>query len=143
MKGQGTGGKGQGGNGNAKGGEFFWRKAVIGLDPAVAIVFIVVGLPVAGGLALAAFSEYLKHRRQIATLQGASDKREIEQLRERVRELEQRVETLEAIVTSPEFQIFRERMRQIRLEAEKALPSTQQPSTLPFPQDAEKQTQRS
>jgi hypothetical protein len=141
MKGQGTRDRVE--TATRKGGEFFWRKAVIGLDPAVAIVFIVVGLPVAGGLALAAFSEYLKHRRQIATLQGASDKREIEQLRERVRELEQRVETLEAIVTSPEFQIFRERMRQIRVEAEKALPSTQQPSTLPFPQDAEKQTQRS
>ncbi len=116
---------------------------MIELETAVAIVFIVVGLPVAGGLALAAFSEYLKHRRQIATLQGTGDKREIEQLRERVRELEQRVETLEAIVTSPEFQIFRERMRQIQAEAGKALPSTQQPSTLPFPQDAEKQTQRS
>ncbi|MEZ8216786.1 hypothetical protein B0813_000323 [Candidatus Fervidibacteria bacterium JGI MDM2 SSWTFF-3-K9] len=121
----------------------FRRKAVIELHPEVAIVLIVVGLPVAGGLAFAAFSEYLKHRRQIATLQGTSDKHEVEQLRERVRELEQRVEALEAIVTSPEFQIFRERMRQIRAEAEKALPSTQQPSTLPFPQDAEKQTQRS
>jgi len=130
------------GTATAKGGEIFQRKAVIGLDPAAAIVFIVVGLPVAGGLALAAFSEYLKHRRQIATLQGTGDKREVEQLRERVRELEQRVETLEAIVTSPEFQLFRERMREIRAEAEKALPSTQQPSTLPFPQDAEKQTQR-
>lgn len=116
---------------------------MIELHPEVAIVLIVVGLPVAGGLAFAAFSEYLKHRRQIATLQGTSDKHEVEQLRERVRELEQRVEALEAIVTSPEFQIFRERMRQIRAEAEKALPSTQQPSTLPFPQDAEKQTQRS
>ena len=142
MKGQGTGGKGQVKSGETKGGEIFWRKVVIGLE-GVIIVFIVVGLPVAGGLALAAFSEYLKHRRQIATLQGTGDKREIEQLRERVRELEQRVETLEAIVTSPEFQIFRERMRQIRVEAEKALPSTQQPSTLPFPQDTEKQTQRS
>ncbi len=130
-------------DGNAKGEEIFKRKAVIVLDAGVAIVFIVVGLPVAGGLALAAFSEYLKHRRQIATLQGASDKREVEQLRERVRELERRVETLEAIVTSPEFQLFRERMRQIRTEAEKALPSTQQPSTLPFSQDAEKQIQRS
>jgi len=117
---------------------------VIELDhPVVAIILIVVGLPVAGGLALAAFSEYLKHRRQIATLQGTSDKREVEQLRERVRELEQRVEALEAIVTSPEFQLFRKRIRQIRTEAEKALPSTQQPSTSPFPQDAEKQIQRS
>jgi|GEM_PF-1134006 hypothetical protein len=142
MKGQGTWGKGQVRDSNAKDGEIFRRKAVIGLD-VVAIVFIVVGLPVAGGLALAAFSEYLKYRRQIATLQGTGEKREIEQLRERVRELEQRVETLEAIVTSPEFQLFRERMKQIRAEAEKALPSTQQPSTLPFPQDAEKQTQRS
>jgi cell division protein FtsB len=79
---------------------------VIGLDPAVAVVFIVVGLPVAGGLALAAFSEYLKHRRQIATLQGASDKREIEQLRERVRELEQRVETLKPSSLRPSFKSF-------------------------------------
>lgn len=112
------------------------------ISSGVIIVGIVIGLPVAGGLAVAAFSEYLKYRRQIAALQGTSDKHEVEQLKERVRELEQRVESLEAIVTSPEFQVFRERMRQIRAEAGKALPSTQEPSTLPFPQDARKQVQK-
>jgi len=99
------------------------------LDPGVAIVFIVVGLPIIGGLAFAAYSEYLKHRRQMAALQGAGSKGEVEQLREKVRELEQRVEALEAIATSPEFQLFRERMRQIQSEAVKSLPSTQQPQT--------------
>lgn len=96
------------------------------LETAVAIVFIVVGLPVAGGLALAAYSEYLKHRRELAALQGSSSKGEVERLKERVRELEQRVEILEAIIASPEFQLFQERMRQIQAEAKKSLPSPQQ-----------------
>lgn len=119
------------------------QKVVEKLDPVVAIVFIVVGLPVAGGLALSAFSVYLKHRREVAALQNAGSKREVEQLEERVRELEQRVENLEAVVTSPEFQLFKERMRQIQAEAMKALPQAQQPR---FPASetpsTEKQSQR-
>lgn len=109
------------------------------LEPGVAVVFIVVGLPVIGGLAFAAYSEYLKHRRQIAALQGA-DRAEVERLKERISELERRVETLEAIVTSPEFQLFRERMRQIQSEAMKSLPLTHQTQT--FLQQREKQTER-
>ncbi|MFN3422342.1 MAG: hypothetical protein ACK40X_11540 [Armatimonadota bacterium] len=100
------------------------------LDTLVAIVFIVVGLPVVGGLAFAAYSEYLKHRREVVALKSSGSGSEVEQLRERVRELEQRVEALEAIVTSPEFQLFQERMRQIQAEAKKSLPSNQQQLTL-------------
>lgn len=94
------------------------------MEPVVAITFIVVGLPVVGGLAFAAYSEYLKHRREIAALQKA-ERKEVERLRERISELERRVEVLEAVVTSPEFQLFRERMRQIQAEAIKATPSAQ------------------
>lgn len=101
------------------------------LEPGVAIVFIVigivVGLPVVGGLVFVAYSEYLKHRREMAKLQGIGSNREVVQLKERVRELEQRVENLEAVVTSPEFQLFKERMKQIQAEAEKMLPQAQQP----------------
>gem|GEM_PF-5761226 len=45
-------------------------KVVKKLDTAVAIFLIIVGLPVIGGLAYAACSDYLKHRREIAALQG-------------------------------------------------------------------------
>lgn len=111
------------------------------LETAVAIMFIVVGLPVIGGLAFAAYSEYLKHRREIAALQGVGSKGEVEHLRERVRELERRVETLEAIVTSPEFQLFRERMKQIQSEAMKSLPPTSQPQTFAPQRDAHSENQ--
>lgn len=97
------------------------------MEPVVAIVFIVVGLPVVGGLVFVAYSEYLKHRREMAKLQGIGSNREVEQLKERIRELEQQVENLEAVVTSPEFQLFKERMKQIQAEAVKALPQAQQP----------------
>jgi len=108
-------------------------------DPVVGIVFIVVGLPIIGGLAFASYAVYLEHRRKIVALQKSS-KAEAEQMKERIRELERRVEALEAIVTSPEFQLFRERMRQIQAEAMKSLPSTQQPQT--FSPQREKQIER-
>jgi cell fate (sporulation/competence/biofilm development) regulator YlbF (YheA/YmcA/DUF963 family) len=92
-------------------------------------------LPVVGGLAYAAYSEYLKHRREIAALRSSGNEGEVEQLRERIRKLERRVETLEAIVTSPEFQMFQERMRQIQAEAKKSLPPNQQQLTLPPQQE--------
>ncbi|MGQ9461814.1 MAG: hypothetical protein ACUVTP_02160 [Candidatus Fervidibacter sp.] len=113
------------------------------LDPVVAIVLIVVGLPVAGGLVFAAYSEYLKHRKEVAALQNAGSKREVEQLKGQVHELEQRVENLESVLTSPEFQLFKERMRQIQAEAMKALPQAQQPH-FPAPETpkTEKQSQR-
>ncbi len=107
-------------------------KGVKGMDAAVVFWIVCVGLPVAGGLAYAAY--------EIAGLQGASSKSEVEQLRERVRELERRVEALESVVTSSEFQLFRERMKQIQSEAMKSLPSTGQPQT--FLPQREKQTER-
>lgn len=115
-------------------------KGVKGMDAAVVFWIVCVGLPVAGGLAYAAYESYLKHKREIAALQGASSKSEVEQLRERVRELERRVEALESVVTSSEFQLFRERMKQIQSEAMKSLPSTGQPQT--FLPQREKQTER-
>lgn len=108
------------------------------MDTVVVIVFIVVGLPVAGGLALAAYSEYLEHRRKVEALKSSGNGGEVKQLRERIRELEQRVEALEAVITSPEFQLFQERMRQIQAEAKKSLPSTQQQSTLPSQQEIQR-----
>lgn len=88
------------------------------MDLAVAILFITVGLPVIGGLLLAAFREYLQHRSRANTL-------EVQQLRQRVQELERRVEVLETLIGSPEFQLFRERMQRIQQEAARSFPAGQ------------------
>lgn len=86
---------------------------------AVLIVLIVIGLPVGGGLAFAAFQEYLKHKRRSGD----------DELKKKVQELERRLEALEAIVTSDDYKLFQARMREIRTEASKQLPTLQgQPS---------------
>ncbi len=91
----------------------------------IAIVFLV--------LCYAAFEEYLKHRTR-------AQKSEAEELRRQVEELQHRVEVLESIVASPEFTLFRERMRQIQAEAAKSLPSTS-PQPVPTPNAGETQAQ--
>ncbi len=88
------------------------------MEPDVVIAFIVVGLPVIGGLLFAAFREYLKHHSRVSTS-------EVQQLRQQVQELERRVEVLETIIGSPEFQLFRERMQRIQQEAAKSFPAGQ------------------
>ncbi len=85
----------------------------------VAVVFL--------ALLFGTVQEYLKHRTRTSN-------REIKQLRQQVQELQRRVEVLESILASPELTAFRERMRQIQLEAAKSLPSPQSVSAPQEPQ---------
>ncbi len=95
----------------------------------VLIVFIVIGLPVVGGLAFAAFQEYLKHKRRSGD----------DELKKKVQELERRLEALETIVTSDDYRLFQARMREISARASKQSPASQgQPSLTEAQRNAEK-----
>lgn len=77
-----------------------------------------------GGLAFAASEEYLRYRLRVNALRGRIDEDEwgIERLKGGIRKLEQRIGGLETVVISPEFQLFQERMKQIRAKAVRTSP---------------------
>lgn len=85
---------------------------------AVLIVLIVIGLPVVGGLLYAAYETYLKHQKE----SGGSE------LKKKVQELERRIEALEIIVTSADFELHR-RLR--KLEGEVRAVSSLEDGTKP------------
>jgi cell division protein FtsB len=75
----------------------------------VLIVFTVIGLPVIGGLALAAYKEWLKYRRQFAPIAEVEElKTQIARLQAENQNLRQRIENLETIVVSA---VWEERTR--------------------------------
>jgi cell division protein FtsB len=75
----------------------------------VLIVFTVIGLPVIGGLALAAYKEWLKYRRQFAPIAEVEElKTQIARLQAENQNLRQRIENLETIVVS---EVWEERTR--------------------------------
>jgi len=76
---------------------------------AVLIVFIVIGIPVLGGLALGAYKEWLKHRGRFATTAEIEElKTQIARLQAENQNLRQRIENLETIVVS---EVWEERTR--------------------------------
>ena len=76
---------------------------------AVLIVFIVVGIPVLGGLALGAYKEWLKHRGRFATTAEIEElKTQLTRLQAENQNLRQRIENLETIVVS---EVWEERTR--------------------------------
>jgi cell division protein FtsB len=75
----------------------------------VLIVVIVIGLPVIGGLALGAYREWLKYRRQFAPIAEVEElKIQIARLQAENQNLRQRIENLETIVVS---EVWEERTR--------------------------------
>ena len=75
----------------------------------VLIVVTVIGLPVIGGLALAAYKEWLKYRRQYAPIAEVEElKTQIARLQAENQNLRQRIENLETIVVS---EVWEERTR--------------------------------
>ncbi len=67
----------------------------------VLIVFIVIGLPILGGLALGAYKEWLKHQGRFATLAEIEElKMQLSRLQAENQNLRQRLENLETIVVS-------------------------------------------
>jgi uncharacterized protein YlxW (UPF0749 family) len=76
---------------------------------AVLIVFIVIGIPVLGGLALGAYKEWLKHRGRFATTAEIEElKTQLARLQAENQNLRQRIENLETIVVS---EVWEERTR--------------------------------
>jgi predicted RNase H-like nuclease (RuvC/YqgF family) len=68
---------------------------------AVLIVFIVIGIPVLGGLALGAYKEWLKHRGRFATRAEIEElKTQLARLQAENQNLRQRLENLETIIVS-------------------------------------------
>lgn len=68
---------------------------------AVLIVAIVIGLPILGGLALAAYREWLKHRTHLAALAEIERlKTQIAKLQAENQNLHRRLQNLETIVVS-------------------------------------------
>jgi Tfp pilus assembly protein FimT len=75
----------------------------------VLIVVAVIGLPVIGGLALAAYKEWLKYRRQSALITEVEElKIQIARLQAENQNLRERIENLETIVVS---EVWGERTR--------------------------------
>ncbi|MCX7605701.1 MAG: hypothetical protein N2170_00340 [Bacteroidia bacterium] len=72
---------------------------------AVVIVFIVIGLPILGAFGFATYKEWLKHRRKnpVSLEQLRSLYKDIEILKKENERLRQRVENLETIVASVEW----------------------------------------
>ncbi len=67
----------------------------------VLIVFIVIGLPILGGLALGAYKEWLKHQGRFATAAEIEElKTQLTRLQAENQNLRQRLENLETIVVS-------------------------------------------
>jgi cell division protein FtsB len=73
------------------------------------VIFTMVGLPVIGLLALAAYKEWLKHRGQFAPIAEVEElKTQIAHLQAENQNLRQRIENLETIVVS---EVWEERTR--------------------------------
>lgn len=90
----------------------------------VLIAFIVIGLPVLGGLALAAFSQWLKYRSRmdISPERYQELMKELQSLKTENAHLRKRIENLETIVSSADWD------RLFAQEAEEIpLPSTEDP----------------